>query len=324
MKRRFYTAISGLDMKIDRLQVGNVTFVRSHSQIPEDTLAQKAFSKLMATTPDDLNLFECMLKDKFTKCAIAVIDVEADDEKTAEEVSEDEIEKALNVLRFYLAGLSENDPFFYKMFIGIEGITNTGLTATVIIDDDNQKFFFSSSRKGAHRGYELDSTKYQKMLDFHFERVSAILATPEDSRSQMENSILTSIIFFGSGMNERLLRNTFVSFVIALESCLLRRCEKDKSGNIANGMCAMLQIKPEYRRAIHEKVESYYDIRSDIVHEGVDNVVEGMVFEICYLTFNTIMRLVAHSKEIKDKDELRKKIREELKEINRKTKAQCT
>lgn len=309
-------------MKIDRLLVGKITFVKSHLQI-SDAIAQKAFNKIMEGNPKTPDSIESMLKDKFTKDAIARLDVEAENEKEAEEKSKEQIEEALNVLRFYLAGLSTNDPFFYKMFIGIEGVSHTGLTAAVIINEDEKRYTLSSSREGAHWGYDLDSAKYQQMLDFHFERISALLATPEESRSSMENSILTAILFFGSGMNERLLRNTFVSFVIALESCLLRRCEKDKAGNIANRMCAMLQIKPAYRGTIHKKIESYYDIRSDIVHEGIDNVVEEMVFEICYLTFNTIMRLTAYCDEIQDKDSLRKKIHEILKEINRQTKSQC-
>src|SRR3989442_3428234 len=303
-------------MHVDRVDVGNVTFINSPENIIEPT-ARKAMDKILGTQSEAENAWHYHMKERFDKHTIAIVAVDENDKAKAEAIAEKVIEQALNVLRFYLSGLSENNPFFYKMFVGIEGTTYTGLTTLLVVDEQQKKVTYQSSRRGTLYGYELDQSTLDKMKDLHFEYVGEILHKPEKQRRPLENNLITAIDFFGAAMNAVEPRNSFINFIISLESALLTRHERKKAQNISKWIILLFLTPSIKRRRLFEKVSGYYKIRSDIIHEGIDNVDEDSLYGLFYFTFQILIQLVPYTGLVDDKSKLRRKLYTELKAAGR-------
>ncbi len=244
-------------------------------------------------------------KEKFENHSIAIVEINKDNDKQAQEEAEKTIDHSLNVLRFYLSYLSEHDPIFYSMFMGREGTTFTGLTAALAFRSDGTSYF-SSKRIGHIFGFEVNKNVMHQIRKSYFDKLNKLLLKHEETLSPFEKSLLTSIDFYGYAMNEYNLRNKFISFMISLESLLLD--QRENKGMLAERVALIIENDAAQREEVAKLVRDMYDIRSDIVHEGKDEVTEADIRHVSQIVFHVILTLLSFADKVNDKKMLRSRL----------------
>lgn len=299
----YYISVTGLSLVQDSIQVGNVTFLKSSASVVGPK-ARTSIPGIPKTSAKVKNNIPKLFRQKFENHCIALVKMDEQDIKNAESKVTEEVEFSLNVLRFYLS-MTTGDPFFHLMRTGMEGTTHTGLTAWIVVDEEKGRVTYASSRHGAISGYALDNDKYEDMKKHHFETVEALLRKPANERSALENSIATAIDLVGSAVNELTLRNSFLYLIIALESALLPRKQRDEVSNMSALINALFKAPTDRRAQVEKFVKDLYDIRSDIVHEGIDNVDHDVTYDAFRLAVRVIISMLPYTKTVKTKNELR-------------------
>jgi hypothetical protein len=302
MKATFYMPIIGLNMEMPDVEVGNVRFLKSYKTITDQSLMKVIdifISPKSNTMPNQSSYMEALLRNN----PIAIVQVnKTSDAETAAEL---EVERSLNVLRFYLSGRSGIDPFAHRMYMWIAGVPYTGMATFFSVDEISKQVSTSSSTRGAVFPYEFRLKTLENMKEVHFEVMNKILQKPPNQRTPLEKNIVTAVDFFGAGLHELRRRNSFLNFVISLEAALVGRSEK-KAQKLAAWIGELLQLKRDNRGKLFSRISAYYNIRSDIVHEGIDNVKQNDIYGIWSLAFRTIARLVPYTEKATDRNELRK------------------
>jgi hypothetical protein len=301
MKHTFVAPIENLVMTIRKLEVGNVTFYKTYRSIKNQRLA-RIIDLERKDTPSKLIFdFYSDIIERLSDRVVATVQIDNPDSKAAEKIAIIEIEHALNILRFYLRRLTTLDPYSYLMLIGMVGTISTNTTMLARIGEDG-KFSMSSTRMGYLYNYNLNKESCAIMKKYNFNDLHKVFLKPEGKRSPFEKSILTAIDFFGMAMNEQMFRNAFVSFVIALESLLLRR--EAKAAVLAERIALILGENASRRLSLFRRTHELYEVRSDIVHEGKDNVTQDHLYNISGLAFDTIAKLIPFATKFNDKKEL--------------------
>ena len=229
-------------------------FVSHYSGLPKEKLAEidllpKIRFKFFLT-PELAPLFtgnEDEIKKAFRECVLAVYTSNHNDNQDAIEDAQKNIERSLNVLRFYLSRtMMPTDPIFHNMFMAMEGLAYTGLTVALGVKPDGSAHT-RYARTGYIRPYEITEEIMRKMEGLHLDKLNKILMKPEERRRTFEKNILTSIDFYGSGMNEYSYKNRFVNFIISLETLLL--VEREAREALAKRTARTLGPNSEARRA---------------------------------------------------------------------------
>lgn len=289
-----------------RLQIGNVLFVPSPVHVKDKRLA-KLMKKIMSAKKGNMRSERYLSeREKFEKHSVAIVEASKDSDNQAQEEAEKVVERSLNVLRFYLSYLSENDPIFYSMYMGREGTTFTGLTAVIGLRSDGTSHF-NIKRVGHVFGFEIDKNVMRLIKKSQFDKLNKLLLKPEERQSPFEKSLLTSIDFYGYAMNEYNRRNKFISFMISLESLVLDR--RENKGELAERVALILADSVSEREKIAKRIQELYDVRSDIVHEGKDAVKEADLRHISEIAYHVVLTLVTMAGKINDKKTLKNSLR---------------
>ncbi len=152
--------IANLILKIPPLQIGRVNFALMNSGLLDNTLSALSQINETSLSPEKVKLHFTktaseLLQTRYLNKAVASVTVEAADKDIAIQHAEEEIEHALNALRFYGRAVMKNDARLYKMFIGAEGTIFTG-NCTPICLRPKEQFSLSSKGTGYSYPYEIE------------------------------------------------------------------------------------------------------------------------------------------------------------------------
>lgn len=211
--------ISNLNLQVRYVRIGSVFFTKYNPKSKARHLAiiNKQFGKKKGDP------FTTGLQNK----VVAVVKVKASDEIHAKNLGKLEVERALNVLRFYLIYASKNNPIRYSMYMGIEGTTFSGRSTSIAV---NRKGTISGTfgSTGALFPYNIDKNIVRDFGKTSLSRMNKIMQKDKEKLTQFEKLLLTAVDFYGSGMNELTHLNTFIYFIISLESLVLKGREPIK------------------------------------------------------------------------------------------------
>jgi hypothetical protein len=197
------------------------------------------------------------------------------------------------------------DPIFHNMFMAMEGLAYTGLTVALGVKPDGSAHT-QYARTGYIRPYEITGEIMHKIEGLHLDKLNKILMKPEERRRTFEKNILTSIDFYGSGMNEYSYRNRFVNFIISLETLLL--VEREAREALAKRTARILGPNSVTRQRVEKRINKLYKIRSKFVHEGKDKVTLQDIRSISGTSFEIIVKLIDYSSKFNDKHKLREEV----------------
>jgi hypothetical protein len=292
------------------IKIGHVLFIKSAESVDKDQPYYSKIQEMISIKEEDKTLPESFLNAKkaFRECTLAVYTSSNDDNQDAREDAQKNIERSLDVLRFYLSRtMVPVDPIFHNMFMAMEGLAYTGLTVALGVKPDGSTHT-QYARTGYVSRYEITEEIMGRIEERNLDELNKILLKPDESRSPFEKSLLTSIDFYGNGMNEYNYRNRFVSFIISLESLLLG--ERGRKAVLAERAALILGPNSETRQCIEDRISYLYDIRSKIVHEGKDDEVTLQNIRLLSSTvFEIIVKLINYTSKINDKPALKKEVK---------------
>ncbi|NOJ32993.1 MAG: hypothetical protein DA329_12735 [Candidatus Nitrosocosmicus sp.] len=281
--------ISNLKLEVERLDIGEVFFSK-YDDLP------KEISELI------VKLSEFEHKDKseenLKSLVFAVAIVEAFDEIRALELGERILEHSLNVLRLYEFGLYSFSSFTHRMRFGIEGSISWNWKRRIIIS--GKSWSASHTAEGPLESFVIDSKKLGIMKNRHLEKVSPILG--KANPTEFEKRLMVSINRFGKGMHESDIVDSFIDFIIALESILLEK--QDASRLVGERTSIIIETNQDQRIRILNKVKELYDERNNIVHRGFIDIGPAEMWPAAYYSYLVIMTLLGHLDSIKDTRDL--------------------
>jgi hypothetical protein len=225
---------------------------------------------------------------------VATATVYAVDETQALALAEEEIEHALNILRFY--GVLGNNTRMRQAFIGPEGTIFQGRYITLCLAGD--RYFLPWRITGYLHEFEIDANTLASMDKLSFRRLLEISKKSQEERTALERLLVTAVDFYGRAISEPNPRNAYITFLISLESLLLK--EGEPRSLLAERVALVVGKDAETRTALFEQTRTAYKLRSDIIHHGFDDVTEDDVWRVSSIGFQVIVRLIPISAQLND------------------------
>ncbi len=294
--------ITNLALKISPFQIGRVSFALMDKKLTDETLS--AFKEINEGTisPEEvkregIKMIDELVQRSYMGKAVATVTVEAADQGSAVEHAEDEIEHALNVLRFFGRAVLQNDARRYRIFVGAEGTIFSGKHTTICLIP-KQQFTLPFRHTGYFFPYEIDTKTLTLIRKLWLPELSVILQKHDKKRTEFEKLLVTAVDFFGTAMNQPNAREAYLSFVISLESLLLK--ENEPRGLLAERVAIIVGETYEAREELFKQMEHIYYVRSRIVHNGFTDLTEDDLGLVSIIAFQAILRLVSMSKKIND------------------------
>lgn len=302
-----------------KIQIGNVTFYNlTNYRVNKICKSQKNLKHLEP--------FISGFKKKYENTCCSEISLTCE-ENVVNIFSYNNLKSAINILRFFTTPVEiENYNYFGTYGEYPKSIEDESL----IINNDNNNITFSSSKQGFLFPFYVDETRKIIMNKENFKDINKILM--KNNNTPIERSIISSIIWYGEAMNISIfnkyycidnnlnidlnlldnsiinhkLGDAFIKIFIALESLFVKKNESNISKNISERITYLVGSTVQHRITSQELIEKYYDMRSDIVHNG-RNIVHINDFEvlssIAKLSILKVIRILK-TRKIHDHDDL--------------------
>jgi hypothetical protein len=283
-------------------EIGNVIFADKNSEVWNEII------KNIQRHNSKSDPFIGTIQEIYSQDTVAIAKVSALDQELAIDKGIQQIELAISILQFYGRRALSNDIISYRMYVGREGYLFQSQSSILALTQDNtnaQKIRgkFHSHKTGYLFPYVLTQKTVEIMRNLFFHRMQEILLKTETTRTPFERLLVSSITLFGLGINEYDQKGSFINFVISLESLLLREREPQRR-LLAERVALILGKDAAQRLNIFNRMEELYQLRSDYVHRGRDNITESDIGVISYYAFNVIIKLISISERINDIGEL--------------------
>jgi hypothetical protein len=291
--------IQNLVLKVPSLEIGRVHLTIFEKAEQEEALTAVQKINDTSTSPEPvkegaMQMVTDLVSKTYLHRTVATANVDAVDENQALALAEEETEHALNVLRFY--GVLGNNTRMRKAFIGPEGTIFRGRYITLCLAGD--MFVLPWRITGYLFEFEIDASALALMDKLSFQRLREISKKSHEERTDFERLLVTAIDFYGRAINEPNPRNAYVTFLISLESLLLK--EGEPRSLLAERVALVVGKDAETRTALFEQTRAAYKLRSDIIHHGFDDVTEDDVWRVSAIGFQVIVRLIPMSVQLND------------------------
>lgn len=280
----FFIPITNLKMMVRSFTLGNVGFYNM-SQSMMRRLESKYKMRLGIGNSLD-ERYSRIIKETRTT-TFSTVTVSAGEVIKAREKAFEEVDAALNVLRLY--GPTERIGTHGEVFTPFRNIYHMNLTTKSYGED--------VSRVDFPVPFTMDDSRLSLLRKKGcYGRFSKLLKnnTPTD----LERKILTSIHWYGLGIKDTNQLDKFVKLVIALESILLNEREEPKRYHLAE-RAALILGKGKEKKRIYDRVHELYGIRSKIVHEGSKDVKAEDVDDLFYFLSNLVFFMIKNSHKFK-------------------------
>jgi len=255
------------------------------------------------TTNEKRNNYESLIEfqqQNFGGQVCARTTVVAEGNKAAE-LAIAKIESAVNLLRAYSPFLFPRSQWNLRKIDFREGTR----------DLVSHAFRFSPS-KGFNTGGEaigLPYTLSQEDLDHlrqrcAFNELDRALREPIDSLTGIERRLRIAVRWLGLGIHERKRADKIVRCMTAMESLFLKRRERNKGHKIANRAAFVLETDQGKKKSLYQELDRLYNLRSDIVHEGTEDVSPEDANSMVWIAANALVTLAQKRTQWADIDDL--------------------
>jgi hypothetical protein len=219
------------------------------------------------------------------------------DHDRAIELGAIEIERVSDVLTF-LASLEHGD--MSNVRVGIERGTPGAAHPTLIVSQRTWQTIYDTPP--VILPLEIHKALQSRMLFHNVGNLTDLLIPDLSDLTEFERSILNAVHWYAIAIGETRAESKIVSFITAGE--LFFAVGKGESGNImgnfSDGIAFLLTEDPELdkRLRIRGAIESFYDLRSKVVHAGSREITES-VTELRELIRRLIVTLLNKRTEFK-------------------------
>jgi len=285
--------ISNMDLKLPELKIGNVTFEYCKNDYFNHFIEHM---KVVPPPNEESRKFISEVPRDYENKLIARCTVLATDKEHAQEKAHKEFSLAINVLRFYSIGIMKNNPRFYRMFIGQTGLIFRGQTYTFcsnIDNDDESKSIYNNEIQSTGYLYQFIITQEELdlMNKLKLEVINQIIRKEESQRTELEQRLIKSIAIYGNAMHESNPSTAFMEFIITLEVLLLN--PRESKTTLAERIALLLKDDTKERLKISTQFQELYDLRSNYVHAGDDEILDYHISQVSYIGFFALMEILS-------------------------------
>ena len=223
--------------------------------------------------------------------------------KRAAEILRARVQYALNILRFLAACIWHDRP--QRQIFLASRYPSLGSEAFVINSNSIPVFEFSDPEFSIIPIRFTDET-HQYADSYGLSYIQSLLR--DGQLSELQQSYLTAIQWFGEATQELVPLNAFVQYFIAIEAALKK--EKENGKEVIPGRIAVI-ISPwdkEGQETLAVSIKDLYDERNSVFHSGKprNSSPERLIWEARILSRQVLhqLRLLIEVEELKTKDDL--------------------
>ncbi len=263
-----YLPVDGVNMLVDRVDLGKITLTNMRGKQFEDYIKQ-AEAQIMNCTPNQednqrhLHIWQRdvlpLLKDR----VVAIYTTVAEPTR-AQERAEEEFSRVLDILRYFLFSAFQKSMEFD---IGLNGNVHHGIGTAAIISADYQVFHTPRIFKGP-RPFEITQEIVDAMQRVGVQALAEMLHP--DNKTDFSETLFAGIHWVANAHTQADPANEFLSLASCLETFLTR--SKTDIGSITNAVAGgvgwVLGHNYQDRLNLHKEVKNFYEKRSTISHGG--------------------------------------------------------
>lgn len=277
---KVYIPIVNLTLDADLTTIGKVTLLKTETAIEEIRSIQPEVGR-------SLEYFR-----NSTCCASVVVECH---ESKAKEVAYDTVRKYLNLLRCYT-------PFLYgtnnQRRIGMFDDLAQSRVPAVISSGEGDLVSAPSEVHGYLIDYELGQKPLALLRKYGaFDYLLEVLNKKREDRSDLELVLATAIWWIGSGNHRYSPPEQIVAMTTGLEALLIQ----DKSATIADDISfrvgVLLGVTPDDRERKFKRMKEIYEIRSQVVHNGLVDIPVDCLEDLRYLSLAVLVEMAKHARD---------------------------
>src|SRR5436853_5029480 len=216
------------------------------------------------------------------------------------ELVDADVDAALNLLRCYTNLIFDRGA---RAYIGLRGTVFRAARPSFIFTSEENEWLTNVQATGMLFPFQLDSKKLQH-LKTHcaFDIVSEILSKPDNSRTELESIIITTVRWLGRGIVATDSPEKVLALSVALERLLTTDKEEhsDITDRLARRLALLLSDDPASRVSLYKRAKQLYGLRSDVVHAGRIEIEESDVRQIEALACNAMIKMAQRLAEWKN------------------------
>lgn len=257
------------------------------SDLPEVTLGNVRLASFKTLNAEHEDLSNFILTGDETKIWADVVIEARSEERKAIQSGEHEIQRIINLLRIYIPITSHKE---HHKKIGLSKYELKQKKSIRI--DDQGKIGLIDTNLGPFGDYIFNEKKLNELRDHYcLNEICGILSKDPSSRSKLEKSIIMAVRYLGLGVDEDIISEKFIKYAIALE-CLLVEGKGEKTDPLAKRAAFILGKTISECDEIENKVRALYDIRSTIVHQGVEEEDEDIIEKLADSLYSYTMGIL--------------------------------
>jgi len=285
--------LDGIRLEVRSLKIGNVT-LRTFS---ENTLRNEVAKvrRVIQTTPYSKETQAEILTERIEYLqqlrgkVVAQYSVIAEP-KRASERAEDETRRIIDLLRFAIPALYNDD---LNVTVGLDGdISNSTYRIIPVSSAEIQSVHLYFARRGSLSHLEINKKNIKKMEAIGIFQASSFLANPANQISNFEETILQGLHWFATAMTQSENANKLLNMMTVLETFLTPRDNNPIGTAIAEGVAIIRGKSLADRKKIKTTIKDFYQKRSGLSHGGRKAVLDQEIVRLRYIVGSTIVWMI--------------------------------
>jgi hypothetical protein len=297
-ERSVYLQVVGLALPDGPQRIGNVEFIRS-SEASLSNLRSQASEAVSKTTladglkPDAVEFASSFIDDSFANQVAAVFVVCAEPARAIER-AEEEVRRAIDVLRFSVPALYGPKARFR---FGLKGDVARATPQALTFGPTGMTL--SHGKKWGETDYELSNGHLARLSEIGVLAIGEMLQRPANSLMDIEVAILRAVHWISSAQIEPELENKLLNLSISMEVLLTPRDGNPIGTAIAEGVAILVGADLENRRLLKKEVKRLYALRSSVSHGGRTVITNSDVRALEKIAVRLATTLVERREELK-------------------------
>ncbi|MVN89471.1 hypothetical protein GO986_22305 [Deinococcus sp. HMF7620] len=288
--------VYGLELKLDKLSIGHVQFVKYG-----DTAYRKRWADDMAAHPR-LELQEVFLPlDDDVTCLH--YETHATQERAAQ-LAQQAALGVLNVLRYTVSRSQFADQ--HVQFDLFSGENRKRFRRFLVVNEHGTKALEHGHYAGPDESLVLDAAWYASAQAVGLDDISTFLK--QDQLTPMQTVLFAAVYWFGNYQAQSSLDNQLLSLATSIEAGLGTRAQDNITVKLAEGLAVLLGQDREERIRIREDFKKLYKLRSGVSHGSQAKVTSADVGRFDGYARRLIHVLIQSTARFKSHEELRQHI----------------
>lgn len=267
--------IVNLELEMDELHIGKVRLHRFEADDEKElhgkitkiyrTLQEK-YGRLPKDIPHDLTSdLQGTVEKNFIGRVCAEVTTSAVDSTRAQDVGMQLLQLTLDTLCFYRFNRNFRDALFAKDRFDIQGYLHRDIQSLILFAETH--ISFPKKLTGFVAPFTITRSALSDIKTDGFDVVSDILKKDEQTWTDFEKDLITSIRFIAISTHDEHIANAFVNSVISLEALLLDEHES-VIDNLAERVAFIIGKNASERNLYFDEMKRLYKIRCNVVHSG--------------------------------------------------------